>query len=117
MTKGIGFLLGVVISMCALAAPAGAQGTADIVGRVADLSGAVLPGVTATARHVATNVTRTTVTSETGDYTFTPLLIGVYGVKAELSGCRTGTSRVILTTGHRAGVDFSLDVGTVNDSI
>src|SRR3989441_6748230 len=117
MTKGIGFLLGVVISMCALAAPAGAQGTADIVGRVADSSGAILPGVTVTARHVATNVPRTTVTSETGDYTFTSLLIGEYEVKAELSGFRTGTSRVTLATGDRARVDFRLDVGTVNESI
>src|SRR5438093_350991 len=117
MTKGIGFLLGVVISMCALAAPAGAQGTADIVGRVADSSGAILPGVTVTARHLATNVTRTTVTSETGDYTFTPVLIGEYEVKAELSGFRTATSRVTLATGDRARVDFRLDVGTVNESI
>ena len=49
MTKGIGFLLGVVISICVLATPAAAQGTADMVGRVADSSGGILPGVTVTA--------------------------------------------------------------------
>src|SRR5438876_7418317 len=117
MTKGIGFLLGVVISMCALAAPAAAQGTAYMVGRVTDSSGAILPGVTVTARHVGTNVTRTTVTSETGDYTFTALSIGEYEVKSELSGFRTETSRANLATGDRARMDFRLDVGTVNESI
>jgi len=101
MTKGSWLLLSAVISMCALAPPAAAQGTADIVGRVADSSGGILPGVTVTARHLATNLTRTTVTSETGDYTFTTLPVGEYEVKTELSGFRTETSRVNLATGDR----------------
>src|SRR6266516_4880222 len=117
MTKGIWLLLGAVISMCALATLAAAQGTADMVGRVADSSGGILPGVRVTARHLATNVTRTTVTSETGDYTFTALPIGEYEVKSELVGFRTETSRVTLATGDRARVDFRLDVGAVNESI
>src|SRR5262245_31022862 len=82
MLKGICLFLCVVISMSALATPAAAQGTADIVGRVTDSSGAILPGVTVTARHLATNVTRTTVTGETGDYSFTALSIGEYEVKS-----------------------------------
>src|SRR5205823_9473440 len=117
MMKGILLFLGIVISVCALATPAAAQGTADMVGRVADSSGGILPGVTVTARHLATNVTRTTVTSETGDYTFTALSIGEYEVKSELVGFRTETSRANLATGDRVRVDFRLDVGTVNESI
>src|SRR5215467_8022629 len=68
------------------AQPALAQGTADLVGRVTDSSGAVLPGVMVTAENVATNVGRTTITSETGDYTFNVLPIGGYTVKIELAG-------------------------------
>ena len=117
MVKRILLLLGIVISVCALATPAAAQGTADMVGRVADSSGGILPGVTVTARHLATNVTRTTVTSETGDYAFTALSIGEYEVKSELSGFRTGTSRVTLATGDRARMDFRLDVGAVNENV
>src|SRR5438309_1964737 len=117
MMKGIWRFLGAMISMSAFATPAAAQGTADMVGRVADSSGAILPGVTVTARHLATNVSRTTVTSETGDYTFTALSIGEYEVKSELSGFRTETSRANLATGDRARVDFRLEVGTVNESI
>src|SRR5437016_12031666 len=117
MMKGILLFLGVVILICVLAAPAAAQGTADMVGRVADSSGGILPGVTVTARHLATNGTRTTVTSETGDYTFTALPAGEYEVKTEFSGFRTETSRVTLATGDRARVDFRLNVGAVNESI
>ena len=57
-------LLGLAGSVCA-------QGTGDIVGRVVDPSGAVLPGVTVTAINRATNISCTAVTTETGDYAFT----------------------------------------------
>src|SRR6266849_2010243 len=38
-----------------------AQGTADIVGRVTDTSGGVLPAVTVTAENIATKNVRTTI--------------------------------------------------------
>ena len=56
------------------------------VARVSDAGGGVLPGTNVTATNLATNITRTTVTSGTGDGTFTLLPIGVYEVKAEHSG-------------------------------
>ena len=73
-----------------------AQGTADIVGRVTDTSGGVLPAVTVTAENAATKISRTTITSDTGDYTFTLLPIGSYSVKIELSGFQTVNARVDL---------------------
>ena len=82
-----------------------AQGTADIVGRVTDTSGAVLPAVTVTAENIATKNVRTTVTSDTGDYVFTLLPIGIYTVKIELQGFQPVNSRVELATGDRARVD------------
>jgi hypothetical protein len=94
-----------------------AQGTADIVGRVTDSSGGVLPAVTVTAENIATKNVRTTVTSETGDYVFTLLPIGVYTVKIELQGFQTLNSRVELATGDRARVDARLQVGTVQENL
>src|SRR5215510_9347786 len=99
------------------AQPALAQGTADLVGRVTDSSGAVLPGVMVTAENVATNVGRTTITSETGDYTFNLLAIGAYTVKIELAGFRTYTTRITLATGDRARVDGQLQVGDISQSV
>ena len=51
-----------VILLLGLATSAFAQGTGDIVGRIVDASGAVLPGVTVTATNRATNIARATVT-------------------------------------------------------
>ncbi len=108
---------GIVIFILGLAASSAAQGTGDIVGRVADSSGGVLPGVTVTATSLATNINRTTVTSETGDYAFTLLPIGIYEVKTDLAGFKTQTARVTLSTGDRARVDVKLELGAVSESV
>ena len=47
-------------------APAWAQATAELAGRVTDESGAVLPGVTVTATQTDTGFTRTVVTDGEG---------------------------------------------------
>src|SRR5215831_7024113 len=108
----------VILGAVILAAqPAWAQGTADLVGRVSDVSGAVLPGVMVTAENVGTNVGRTTITSETGDYFFNLLPIGTYSVKIELAGFRTYTTRVTLATGDRTRVDAQLQVGDISQSV
>jgi Carboxypeptidase regulatory-like domain len=57
-----------IMLLLGLATSGFAQGTGDIVGRVSDASGGVLPGVTVTATSRATNISRTTVTSDTGDF-------------------------------------------------
>src|SRR5260370_2559896 len=87
-------VVGLMILIAGLATSAAAQGTADIVGRVADVSGGVLPGANMVAKNVETNITRTTVTSATGDYTFTPLPVGTYEVRAALPAFNVQTSRL-----------------------
>src|SRR5712691_788927 len=109
--------VGLMILMAGSAASAAAQGTADIVGRVTDPGGGVLTGATVTARDLATNITRTTATSGTGDYTFTALPVSEYEVKTESPGFRSETSRVTLATGDRARVDVKLQLGAVNESV
>src|SRR5436309_8167872 len=108
---------GTVLLVFFFATLAFAQGTGDIVGRVTDRSGAVLPGVTVTAQNEATTIARTTITSETGDYTFTLLPIGSYTVKIELVGFQSVSSRVELTTGDRTRVDARMQVGTVLETV
>src|SRR5438552_10255092 len=108
---------GALIILFATSTLAFAQGTGDIVGRVTDTSGGVLPAVTVTAENVATKISGTTISSETGDYTFTLLPIGSYTVKIELSGFQTVNGRVDLATGDRARVDARMQVGTVAETI
>ena len=95
----------VVVGLLLCAAGASAQvTTADLVGRVTDASGGVLPGVTVTATHTGTGVVRSQVTTETGDYAFTLLPIGTYEVRMELQGFGTQVARVTLASADRGRV-------------
>src|SRR5437867_13447000 len=58
--------------------------TADVVGRVTDTSGAVLPGVMIVIENLGTGATRSAVSSDTGDYVFNLLPPGRYSVRFEL---------------------------------
>jgi hypothetical protein len=91
--------------------------TADIVGRVTDASGAVLPGVTVTVENLATRETRVAPTSATGDYAFTLLPIGRYAVKIELPGFASQTASAVLAAGDRARIDVKLQVGAVSENV
>ena len=86
--------------------------TADLVGRVLDGSGGALPGATVTATNTATGAVRTSVTNETGDYSFSLLPIGPYTVKVELEGFSPQARSVTLSAGDRQRVDASLGVGS-----
>ncbi len=91
--------------------------TADIVGRVADASGAVLPGVTVTVENTGTHDTRVAPTNASGDYTFTLLPIGRYSVKIELQGFTTQTASLALSAGDRSRLDVRLQVGAVAENV
>ena len=100
----------------ALPSLASAQ-TADIVGRVTDNTGGVLPGATVTVENVGTRDVRTAATSDTGDYVFTLLPIGTYTVRIELQGFSAYSSRAVLTSGDRIRVDGKLNLGTVTETV
>src|SRR5436309_4991447 len=59
--------------------------TATIAGVVQDASGAVIPGVTVTAKNVETGATRTATSDEGGRYTVPELTLGDYEVEAQLA--------------------------------
>src|SRR5262245_48241361 len=63
--------------------------TATILGVVKDSSGAVIPGVTLTARNVETGQSRTAISIEDGSYRFAALPVGSYEVRTELPGFQT----------------------------
>jgi len=109
-------VLGALCLLVAAAAHAQAT-TADILGRVTDSSGAVLPGVSVTVVNTATRDTRTQVTNDTGDYVFNLLPIGPYTVTVELQGFQTQTTNLTVASGDRARFDARLGLGTVNESI
>ena len=78
-------LLGLAIFL-GLAAVVSAQNTSQVVGRVTDVSSAVMPGVTVILSSPALLEPRIAVTSVTGSYEFPGLPIGLYSVRFELEG-------------------------------
>jgi hypothetical protein len=111
------------ISLVLLAVPAmagqGAANPAGFAGVVTDTSGAVLPGVTATATSPALQVPSvTSVSDERGEYRLSPLPIGVYTVLFELSGFRSVRREgVRLTVGFTARLDAQLNVGELTETV
>src|SRR3989475_5738668 len=94
-------------------------GTATVSGQLKDESGAVLPGVTVTARSPALQVQAVTaVTDAQGEYRLTPLPIGTYTVEYMLSGFQTvRRDGIRLTAGFTARVDVQLKVGQREETV
>ena len=115
--RGRGFtrlatLLSVFAGVMVLAGgPVFGQGfSAALSGIVRDPTGAVLPGVSVTAKHTESGLTRTALTSETGDYRMPALPVGAYEVTAELSGFKQQIRRGInLVVAQEAVVNLTLE--------
>ncbi len=94
------------------------QINASVGGTVADTSGALIPGVTITARNTQTGVITTVISNESGAYQFANLQTGTYTVSAELPGFRTQTyNDVGLGIAQQVRLNFNLQVGGVAQQI
>ena len=86
MRKLIVMLLAVMLGMAAYSTLRAQDTTATISGRVADASGAVLPGAQVVILNVGTGITRTVATDEAGRYNVPALALGSYKVTASRDG-------------------------------
>ena len=117
MTGSRWFVLLTALCLGLPAAAAGQVTSADIVGRVTDSTGGVLPGATVTVENVATRDVRTGPSNETGDYLFNLLPIGTYTINLEMQGFTAQNTRVTLSAGDRVRVDAVLHVGQVAENV
>jgi hypothetical protein len=114
ITRLLVMLLALGVSTAAFAQ----QQTGEIFGRLADNSGAVLPGATVTVAGPALIQPRVVTTSETGTYRVPELPIGTYSVTFELPGFRTVVMQDIrITIGFRAQVNAELELSTVQETV
>src|SRR5215471_11553784 len=90
---------------------------ASLGGTVSDPTGALIPGVEVTAKNIATGVTSTTITNESGTYRFPSLQPGSYEVTATLSGFQTQSFRLSLGTSQSIRQNFTLHVGNVAQTV
>jgi hypothetical protein len=101
----------VLALLAAVVSAAAAQTvTGTVQGTVTDTSGAVLPGVTITIRNTDTGAQRTVVTNDAGIYIAPYVPLGLYEVRAELSGFGSVLRKEIqVALNQTAVVDFKMD--------
>src|SRR5262245_44066725 len=88
-----------------------------ISGRISDTSGGVLPGVSVTATNNATGVSRTTTTSDSGDFSFPDLPLGTYTVEAALAGFQTLKVTVEVTVSRISSLDLKMGLSQVSETV
>jgi hypothetical protein len=100
--------------------PAGGRAqvtTADIVGTVTDLTGAVVTTATVTATDTGTGEVRTTNVSPSGEFQFALLQVGTYRVGVKATGFKAYASEVTLAAGDRARVNAVLSPGSTTETV
>ncbi len=89
-----------------------------ILGTITDESGLVVPGVTVAVTNLATNVSQTIITDDTGNYMVPFLDPGEYRVSAVLTGFKKAVEpRAQLDVATRLRVDLTLPVGDPNEVV
>src|SRR3954468_23397760 len=92
--------------------------TATLVGTITDQLNATVPRATVALTTLGTNVKRTVITNESGDFTIPGLAPGTYQLIASHPGFKqTVVDRVELLVNQTARVDVSLQVGAVAESV
>ncbi|SNS43215.1 Carboxypeptidase regulatory-like domain-containing protein [Granulicella rosea] len=86
--------------------------SADILGKVADSTKAVIQGAAVTATNIDTGVSRTAKTNPAGEFTFNALPIGRYSVTIVSTGFETySVPEIALSQGDRTRVDATMTIG------
>jgi len=107
--------LALLISSCAVW---GQSPEATISGVVTDAQGAVIVGAEVTARETSTGSKTLARTNDSGFYSLRFLPIGEYLVSVEYPGFhRYVRHGITLTTGQALGLNISLELGAVNQSV
>ena len=109
----------VLLSFGVAASAAAQRTTGEIIGKVVDESGSVLPGVTVTLRGAGVAGAPTVVTSETGVYRFPVLPPGTYErrIRARRASARSSATAIPVAVGAVVELDVTLKVGALEESV
>jgi Carboxypeptidase regulatory-like domain/TonB-dependent Receptor Plug Domain len=107
-----------IIVLCASPAALAQAGRGGINGLVTDPTGAGIPSAKVTAVNVATGITRSTVTTAAGFYSFVSLDPATYRITATADGFETVThDKVIVSVDQASEVNITLRVGSATQVI
>jgi Carboxypeptidase regulatory-like domain/TonB dependent receptor len=109
----------VSLMSCSIAAFAQAQANAaDLAGFVRDQQGGGVPNATVTARNPATNISRTSVSDDSGYYQMLSLPPGGYELTVEAANFKKAViPGVQLTVGQSAELNIGLEVGELGATV
>lgn len=110
-------VLALLVVLAGAAGAAAQSTTATISGRVLDVQGSVLPGVTVTATSPNLQGSREVVTSQNGDYILTGLPSGPYTITFTLSGFQTHTRNVVLAPTQVLPVEVKLGPAEITEEV
>jgi outer membrane receptor protein involved in Fe transport len=111
----LGLLLSCVVFLASVAAAQ--TGAGAIQGVVTDNTGAVVAGAQVTAVQTSTNVSRSTVTSDSGVYAFPVLPVGEYAVTIAKEGFATFKTNFLVTVSATTPGNAALQVGSVSNTL
>lgn len=114
-TVGIWFFLAIFFLFPALVLAYDTTGT--ITGIITDAEGAAIGGAKVVARNTGTNLTRETVTSESGLFQIPLLPVGEYEITVEADGFNKVQTKVILQINQVVRTDFNLMVAATTSEI
>src|SRR5688572_993362 len=110
LSRAFGPIVAAIFLMNVLVTSVSAQTAGGTIqGKVTDLTGALLPGVSVTIRNTETGITRAVLTSEVGAYSAANLQPGSYQVTAEMPAFSVGIKKGVgVNVGSEVAVDFQL---------
>ncbi len=89
-----------------------------IRGMVKDAQGAILTGARVTISDEATNLSRSTITNESGEYQFASVTPAVYSLSAEAPGFKRWQRKGVgVATQQSVTVDMEMELGAVSESV
>ncbi len=92
--------------------------TGTILGTVTDNSGATVAGAQVVVRDIGKGTEQRYITDATGSYSAPYLVPGTYRVSVEKTGFKRETSAdTLLDVDQKARVDFTLEIGNVNQTV
>ncbi len=91
--------------------------TADIVGTVTDVNGALVAKATINLVNRETHDQRVAVSNDSGDYQFSLLPVGHYSLTAKMTGFKTTTTELDVEAGDRARADIHMVAGGATETV
>ncbi|HEY8225344.1 MAG TPA: carboxypeptidase-like regulatory domain-containing protein, partial [Pyrinomonadaceae bacterium] len=114
----VSILIIVIFLMIQSSAVMAQQGTSTVRGVIKDPQGNVVAGAAVTLTNLGTNLSRATVTSDSGAYSFDFVQVGDYRLEVEAKGFKKAfINDVHALVAKATSVDVQLEIGNVSESI